>query len=318
MKLMKFVDEKVKNREKVHVVGYIRVSTFNQADNTSLELQKRKIKEYCHLKNWQLVKIYKEIGSGAKESREQYNEMIKAIDRNGFDGIVVYHIDRLFRSLRLFANLYYRLSKSKKWISTIDGGLDSSTDIGAFTLKMMVLMAEMERERITKRLQSGRVENFKNTGKIGSDNKGCTGVLPFGYYYNGDGERKIDRERAEVVKTIYKMRKDGSSLDTITNELNENGILTQRGKQFNRNSVYAILKNEFYTGRYKYSNWIQEDHHEPIIKMSNWSYVNLPEKMFKAKKRLKNRKKTKHWEFTPIGPIIPESLKSDQYRTAIY
>ena len=38
MKLMKFVDEKVKNREKVHVVGYIRVSTFNQADNTSLEL----------------------------------------------------------------------------------------------------------------------------------------------------------------------------------------------------------------------------------------------------------------------------------------
>jgi len=301
MKLKRFHDEKVKNNDKIKVVGYIRVSTFNQEDNTSLALQEKKIKEYCNLKNWQLVKIFKEIGSGAKESRQQYNEMIQLIDKNGFNGIVVYHIDRLFRSLRLFANLYYKLSKSNKWISTIDGGLDSSTDIGAFTLKMMVLMAEMERERITKRLQSGRVENFKNTGKIGSNKKGCTGVLPFGYYYNRDGELKIDRERAEVVKTIYKMRRDGSSLDKITNELNENGILTQRAKPFNRNSVYAILKNEFYTGRYKYSNWVQEYHHEPIIKMSDWAYVNLPEKMFKAKKRLKNRKKAKLYEFPLIG-----------------
>ena len=307
MKLKRFHENKLKNNGKIKVVGYIRVSTFNQEDNTSLALQEKKIKEYCRLKNWELVKVFKEIGSGAKESRQQYNKMIQLIDENGFNGIVVYHIDRLFRSLRLFANLYYKLSRSNKWISTIDGGLDSSTDIGAFTLKMMVLMAEMERDRITKRLQSGRIENFKNTGKIGSNGKGCTGVLPFGYYYTGDGQVKIDKDRAQVIKTVFQMRIEKASLSRITQDLNDSGILTQRGNKFNRFSVNAILKNQFFTGRYKYSNWIQEDHHKAIIDMSDWCKVN-------KKTKFKSRRIKKAYEFPVMNPVIPESLKSNEFR----
>ena len=313
MKLMRFHDKEMKSNEQIKVVGYIRVSTFNQADNTSLSLQQEKIKEYCKLKNWELIKIYKEIGSGAKESREQYNEMIKAINDNGFNGVVVYHIDRLFRSLRLFSNLYYKMNKANKWISTIEGGLDSSTDIGAFTLKMMVLMAEMERERITKRLQSGRVENFKKTGKIGSNNKGCTGVLPFGYGYNERGGVEIDKERAEVVNTIFKMRKDRLSLSKITDELNKSGILTQRGGQFNRHSVNAILKNKFYTGLYKYSNWIQEEHHPAIISMSDWNKVNP----FSKKKGRKTRANKKKYNFPVLSVLIPDNLMANGIRATL-
>ena len=319
MKLTRFIDERVKKQSKIKkVIGYTRVSTINQIDNTSLRMQEQKIRAFCKIKNWKLVKIFKEVYSGAKESREQYNLMVQKLHQDNLSGIVVYHIDRLYRDSRQFAELNHKLKKTKQFISTIEGGLDSSTEAGAMSLKFMVLVAEIELENILRRFKHGRIANFKNTGKIGSKNKGCTGVLPFGYYYNEDGELKIDRERAEVVKTIYKMRKDGSSLSRITNELNENGILTQRGNKFNRNSVYAILKNQFYTGRYKYSNWIQEDHHEPIIKMNNWCYVNEAEKMFRAKKRLKNRKKPKKYDISPIVPMIPESFKSEEYRTTVY
>jgi len=307
MKLKRVHEKELKTNEKMKVVGYIRVSTFNQEDNTSLPHQEKKIKEYCKLKNWELVKVFRDIGSGAKESREQYNEMIQAIDENGLNGIVVYDISRLFRSLRLFANLYYKLSKSNRWISTVEGGLDSSTDIGAFTLKMMVLMAEMERERITKLLMGGRIENFKNTGKIGSDGKGCTGVMPFGYYYNENGEVKIDKDRAQVIKTIFQMRQARASLGRITQDLNHNGILTQRGRQFNRHSVNAILMNQFYTGRYKYGNWIQEDHHKAIIDLGDWCKVN-------KKTKFKSRRIKKAYEFPVMGPVIPESLKSNEFR----
>ena len=310
---MRFVDEKTKNRGKVHVVGYIRVSTFNQVDNTSFGYQEKRIKEYCKLKSWELVKIYKEIGSGTKSDRNQYQLMIDHLFKSDTNCVLVSVMDRLYRTPKDWLDLEPRLDKRGKFIATTDG-IDSRIPSGKQQIDVITMVARWEVQRITERLMSGRVENFKNTGKIGSKNKGCTGVLPFGYYYNEDGELKIDRERAEVVKTIYKMRKDGSSLSRITNELNENGILTQRGNKFNRNSVYAILKNEFYTGRYKYANWIQEDHHEPIIKMSNWSYVNLPEKMFKAKKRLKNRKKPRKYDISPIVPMIPEGLKSEQYR----
>ena len=312
MKLKRFIDEKVKKQSKIKkVFGYIRVSTINQIDNTSLTMQEQKIKAFCKIKDWELVKIFKEVGSGAKESREQYNEMIQELNQDNISGIVVYHIDRLYRDSRQFAELNHKLKKTKQFISTIEGGLDSSTEAGAISLKFMVLIAEIELENIKRRFKGGRIANFKNTGKIGSGNKGCTGVLPFGYYYNEDGVLKIDRERAETVKTIFKMRIDKASLGRITKDLNENGILTQRGNKFSRYSVNSILKNVFYAGDYKYSGWIQHDHHKEIISMNDWCKVN---KRTKKTEKFKSRRNSKVYKFPVIAPMIPEGLKSEQYR----
>lgn len=42
----------------IRVVGYVRVSTDIQTDNTSIELQVEKITEYCKLYDFELVKVF--------------------------------------------------------------------------------------------------------------------------------------------------------------------------------------------------------------------------------------------------------------------
>jgi hypothetical protein len=46
------------------LVGYIRVSTQEQADNTSLADQRKKIKSYCVAMGHELVEVFEEVGSG--------------------------------------------------------------------------------------------------------------------------------------------------------------------------------------------------------------------------------------------------------------
>ena len=46
------------------LVGYIRVSSESQADNTSLAEQKKKIESYCYVFGHELIGLFTEVGSG--------------------------------------------------------------------------------------------------------------------------------------------------------------------------------------------------------------------------------------------------------------
>ena len=51
------------------VIGYTRVSSQNQSNNTSLPHQKQKIEEYCNLNDLELTEVYSEVDSGGKDDR---------------------------------------------------------------------------------------------------------------------------------------------------------------------------------------------------------------------------------------------------------
>ena len=83
---------------------YLRVSTANQVDNTSIETQREKIKLYCKLNDIQIVEEFKDEAISAKHehTREDYQRLIKFIadKENKIDAIMVYKSDRIHRSLR--------------------------------------------------------------------------------------------------------------------------------------------------------------------------------------------------------------------------
>ena len=61
------------------VLGYVRVSSFNQKlKNNSIPLQKKKIKEYCKLNDYDLEEVYEDDGiSGMSiNKRNGYKKMI--------------------------------------------------------------------------------------------------------------------------------------------------------------------------------------------------------------------------------------------------
>lgn len=63
-------------------------------NRSNLESQANRLKDYCQAKGYQIIRVVKEIGSGVNDSRKQ---LIKLLESNDYNLIVVEHKDRLTR-----------------------------------------------------------------------------------------------------------------------------------------------------------------------------------------------------------------------------
>ena len=246
------------------VVTYLRVSTANQVDNTSIETQREKIKLYCKLNDIQIVEEFKDEAISAKHehTREDYQRLIKFIadKENKIDAIMVYKSDRIHRSLRNLMNMISYLQKLKIDFISITEQFDTSTAQGMLFLQMLGSFSEFERKIIAERTKSGRIANHKKELSSG-------GRPPFGYKME-DKKLVINEEEAEIVKEIFKLRNKGKTLEFIGNKF---GMSKQR--------IHGIIKNQTYTGKYTYNGKVEKNNFvldvEPIVSRYTYNKANL-------------------------------------------
>lgn len=246
------------------VVTYLRVSTANQVDNTSIETQREKIKLYCKLNDIQIVEEFKDEAISAKHehTREDYQRLIKFIadKENKIEAIMVYKSDRIHRSLRNLMNMISYLQKLKIDFISITEQFDTSTAQGMLFLQMLGSFSEFERKLIAERTKSGRIANHKKELSSG-------GRPPFGYKME-DKKLVINEEEAEIVKEIFKLRNKGKTLEFIGNKF---GMSKQR--------IHGIIKNQTYTGKYTYNGKVEKNNFvldvEPIVSRYTYNKANL-------------------------------------------
>ena len=246
------------------VVTYLRVSTANQVDNTSIETQREKIKLYCKLNDIQIIEEFKDEAISAKHehTREDYQRLIKFIadKENKIDAIMVYKSDRIHRSLRNLMNMISYLQKLKIDFISITEQFDTSTAQGMLFLQMLGSFSEFERKLIAERTKSGRIANHKKELSSG-------GRPPFGYKME-DKKLVINEEEAEIVKEIFKLRNKGKTLEFIGNKF---GMSKQR--------IHGIIKNQTYTGKYTYNGKVEKNNFvldvEPIVSRYTYNKANL-------------------------------------------
>jgi predicted DNA-binding protein len=89
------------------------------------------------------------------------------------------------------------------------------------------------------------------------------GNILYGYKVEG---RKIviDEDSSEVVKYIFEEFAKGRAVYDIRNTLNSRGI-TYKGKELAKNTVYGILRNEKYSGKYTVNGEIIDNMYPAII-----------------------------------------------------
>lgn len=255
-------------------VGYCRVSSDSQIDNTSIENQNEKIKDYCKLYNVELVKIFIDEGeSGSStDKRNGYNDMIEFMKDNDINGIIVYKADRIHRRLK---NLLIMIEDILEPINvafiSITENFDTSTSQGMLFLQMIGSFSEFERKVINERTKSGRVKKAKSEKYSG-------GKVPYGYKLIASDTLELDQEEAAIVKDIFLMRKEGRSLNRIAQELNKKKIVTRKGKNWTKQTIDYILKNEVYTGKYSYDGDKEQNNISfkipKIISKQLWNKVN--------------------------------------------
>ncbi|MBR3702353.1 MAG: recombinase family protein [Alistipes sp.] len=157
-------------------VIYARMSSESDRQNT--ERQVEDLKRYITINDMDLVKVYEERMSGAKENRPVLTECIEFCIENHINTLCVSEISRLGRSTKIVVNTIDELTKAgvNVYIQNLplctlnaDG---QANPIAKMITAVLSSFAEIERDNIRYRLNSGRelakAKNVKMGRKVGS------------------------------------------------------------------------------------------------------------------------------------------------------
>lgn len=147
------------------VAAYFRVSDKAKQNK---EMQESPVTDYCLRNGLEIVATYSDEGvSGTKTTRPQLDRMLQDMRDRKFDGIVLYKLDRLGRSLKHLLDLLSEFkNKGIRLVSVVDG-IDTANDspMNRAFWQMLGVFAELEREIIVARVNDG-LACAKKKGKI--------------------------------------------------------------------------------------------------------------------------------------------------------
>jgi DNA invertase Pin-like site-specific DNA recombinase len=193
----------------VRAVGYVRVSTAEQADSgLGLAAQRQTIERACEAKGWTLVAIHEDAGASAKTMRRPGVEAaVAAVESGDAEAVVVAKLDRLSRSLVDFANVMERSRKAGWALVALDLGVDTSTPNGEMVASIMASFAQFER-----RLIGARTTEALAVKRARGERLGRARTMP-----------------DELVRRIKRMRSRGQTFQSIATTLNDEGVPTAQG-----------------------------------------------------------------------------------------
>lgn len=224
------------------VAIYIRWSTEDQAQGTTLETQEEGCRHYILSQGWRVnpALVFVDDGyTGSNLERPAMTELRKAVRAGRVDCVVVFKLDRLSRSVLDTVNLVLHEWKGKCHVKSARELIDTTTPQGRMIFYVLVSFAEHERDIIRERMYSGRVRRAtqgRNPGRM----------IPFGFRKGeSSGQVVVDSERAAIVRRIFEEYLKGDGIRTIARRLNAEGGY---GKHWDISGLQKILDCPLYKG----------------------------------------------------------------------
>jgi site-specific DNA recombinase len=271
------IPEKEKSKR---VAIYLRVSTIKQKDSGhGLDVQEEVLRKRCDQLNYTLEENHVYVDGGYSgnlsiEKRPALSRLYKDAEEKQFDIVMVYRLDRFFRSLSRIISAVEKLSVHKVAFRSATEQFETETMNGELMFHLIASFAHHERKLIAMRMMSGKLRSAK-------EGKWTTGVPPFGYRVNEKTQKLVvQKSEAEVVKKFYEwLVHEKCSLREITRRAIEMKLPTPEHKtirnkgRWYRRTINRILVNEVYTGEFYYNKYkrpfkyldavLDEEHQRP-------------------------------------------------------
>jgi len=243
----------------MNLIAYCRVSTENQRDDGTIELQVEAIKEFCSLNNYQLIKVFRDDGiSGTKELefRKGLIDLLEYLEKHReINTVVVFKLDRLARDLVIQEHIIKQFEKLNTiLISTKEPDLNGNDPTRKFIRHILGATSEFEKSMIAMRMSAGRLKKAKRGGYAG-------GRIAFGYKtilleknINGvsKSDIQVDEKKTEIIRMIFEMANKRVGFRGIARVLNDNCLSAPNGSKWYAGTVKYILRNPIYSGTMKY------------------------------------------------------------------
>lgn len=212
-------------------VAYHRVSTQRQGiSGLGIEAQQNAVQGFLSGRPaGELVGTFVEIESGKKNDRP---ELMKALSLCRATGatLVIAKLDRLSRNAAFLLNL------KESGVQFVACDMPHAD---AFTIGVMGLLAQKERELISERTKAALSAAKARGVKLGGYRKNA-----FGGDFSQGGKAvaaAADEFATTIAGYVRQAQKSGASLREIAETLNRQGIQTPRGRIFHASSVKNLL-----------------------------------------------------------------------------
>ena len=244
------------NPSTVHrFVIYSRKSKFTgkgESVENQVEMCRRYISVHFGEEAAAAAKVFEDEGfSGGNLNRPQFQKMMRDLQRQRADALVVYRLDRISRNIGDFANLIRELSDQGIEFISIREQFDTASPMGRAMMYIASVFSQLERETIAERIRDNMNELAKSGRWLG-------GNTPLGYTSESvvsvtvDGKSKkayklktVPAEK-EVILHIFDQFLENGSLTMVEHFLSANQFVTRSGKPFSRVAIRAILSNPVY------------------------------------------------------------------------
>ena len=258
---------------------YARRSSDESSDKQlqSIEDQINNLKPLAARLGYKIVAIFEESKSAKMPYiRPKFQDMLDRIEAGEADGILTWHVNRLFRNPVDQGRIAWMLQNQViKVIQTFDR---------TYLPEDNVLLLSVEGA-----MANQYVRDLAKVSRRGMQGKADRGWLPsrapLGYYNHNDNvtiDIRPDEERWDMVRKMWDLLLAGNyTVPQIQQIANEKwGFRTPKFKRSGGNpvalsSLYRVFINEFYTGAFIWSQDVYEGKHKPMITVEEFDKAQI-------------------------------------------
>ena len=219
----------------MRAIGY-----FRHVDGlTSLRELEEAFYRYCDLNLHQPIKVFGESSPGETGEQLAYHSMLDFMRESGSNFLIVIpDATHLGDDLETATRVAVELGRAGAKVICANDELPDPLQNALQT----VGATGVSRKRSDRIKESMRARAMRGQG---------LGKPPYGYRNGAEGTLEVVQAEAATVELIYRLyTEDGLGLRLIAQHLNEGGIPTRRGGNWNMVTIRDILRNPAYIGTY--------------------------------------------------------------------
>ena len=229
----------------MNAVIYARYSPGPRQTDQSIEGQVRDCKTYAKEHNITILDIYadKHISGSDFENRAAFNRMLHDAEKQQFDAIIVWKVDRFGRDREEIALNKIKLKRYGVRLLYAKEAIPDGPE-GIILESLMEGLAEYYIADLRQKVKRGHRENALKGFVVG-------GKAPYGYKIENK-QYQINESEAWVVRYVFENYNAGCTAVKILENLKEMGVRNRKGGLITKNGIYTMLRNEKYIGKHSY------------------------------------------------------------------
>ena len=235
----------------MRAIGFFYLGARN---GDSLPVLRQQFADFCDLNFHKPVNTFAADGEMVPRETPEYRRMIEYMRDSGSEFLVaVPDATHLGSDLESVARAFVELEQTGAGVRCFDEEFPDPLQNAFQTLGV----------KGVSRTRSRRIkESMRERALQGQ----ALGRPPYGYRIGAEGKLEVVPDEARVVELIFRLyTRDLMGFRLIVQHLNERGILTRRGSNWNVIGIRDILRNPVYTGTYTRLGMRRPRTHEAII-----------------------------------------------------